>query len=322
MVCVSIVPAHQPIRAYRLSGEERVAEGSRRVARGRAEEAIERLDLIAAGEADVAVGVHGARKDLKKLRTLLRLLREGLPKQLRREEAARYRAAAGALAGARDAEVKVETLTLLRGEQGPPATEAAEAWRRILERDRDAARASLDASALTGARELLAAGREGIDRWPLAGGSWELLGGGVGRAFAGGRRAMSAAAGGGGDDDFHAWRKRAKDLWYALRLLEAAWPEVLGPTAEEAHRLTEQLGEHHDLAVLRADLAQRRLGEAGTAALEEEIEARQRRLAAAAAGLGERLYGEPPKAFVRRLHGYWKAWRVEDGLVEKADRAG
>ncbi|HET9185606.1 MAG TPA: hypothetical protein VFN82_05630, partial [Solirubrobacterales bacterium] len=69
------------------------------------------------------------------------------------------------------------------------------------------------------------------------------------------------------------------------------------------------LGDHHDLAVLRADLRRRNLGEAETAALEAAIDRRQEELASAALPLGRRLYAEPPKAFRRRLRAYWRAWR-------------
>jgi hypothetical protein len=103
--------------------------------------------------------------------------------------------------------------------------------------------------------------------------------------------------------------KRGKDLWYELRLLSDAWRGPLESTAEEAHRLTELLGDHHDLALLRADLHERRLGEEETRVLEAAIDARQERLATDAFELGRRLYAEKPKAFNRRLRCYWKAWQ-------------
>ena len=55
----------------------------------------------------------------------------------------------------------------------------------------------------------------------------------------------------------HEFRKRAKDLWYLLRLLAGAWPGLLDPSAEQLHELTEMLGDHHDLAVLGEDLGAR-----------------------------------------------------------------
>jgi hypothetical protein len=43
--------------------------------------------------------------------------------------------------------------------------------------------------------------------------------------------------------------------------------------------------------------------------LKHLIAARQEELLAAARAAGERIYAERPKAFGRRLHGYWRAWR-------------
>ena len=52
------------------------------------------------------------------------------------------------------------------------------------------------------------------------------------------------------DENLHEWRKRLKDLLYQLRLLQAAWPTVLGAYVQEAHRLADLLGDDHDLTVL------------------------------------------------------------------------
>jgi CHAD domain-containing protein len=120
---------------------------------------------------------------------------------------------------------------------------------------------------------------------------------------------MRAAAARRREDDFHRWRKRAKDLWYELRLLEGAWEGPLKALAAEAGRLSDLLGDHHDLAVLREDLHERRLGEEETRALAAAIEARQEELGGAALDLGRRIYAERPKRFSRRLRRYWKAWR-------------
>jgi CHAD domain-containing protein len=293
---------------YGLRGGERLADGLRRVAIGRAGKASERLRGIGAGEADPAEAVHGARKDMKKLRTVLRLIRPRLPKRAYREQNRRFRDASRSLSTTRDAEVKLETLEQLAQDVDGLPGEALASWRLILESEREAAtNAARDEPVIAAAAAEIEAGLAEIAAWPLAGDSWQLVGNGLERAYRRGRRAMLAA--GGGEDSFHEWRKRAKDLWYALRLLGAAWPPVLGPGAEEAHRLSELLGDHHDLAVLREDLHGRRLGEVESRVLEAAIDAREAELAAAAFDLGERLYAERPKAFSRRLRAYWKAWR-------------
>ena len=290
-------------RSYELKSNEELSAGMRRVAAGRAEKALQRLR---GDEEDPAEAIHGARKDMKKLRAVLRLVRGALPKRLYKEENQRYRDAARALSASRDAEVKLETLDALAEGNGGLPREAIETWRQILDRDREAAVNTAHAESAIG---LIEEGLMGIQSWPLEGDSWKLVGGEVKRAYRRGRRAMASAAADQSEESFHEWRKRAKDLWYQLRLLGPAWHEPLGAAADEAHRLTDLLGDHHDLAVLRQDLRERRLGEEEARALEAAIDARQAQLASDAFNLGRRLYAERPKAYSRRLHRYWEAWR-------------
>ncbi|HET7510449.1 MAG TPA: CHAD domain-containing protein [Solirubrobacterales bacterium] len=290
-------------RSYELKGSEELGAGLKRVAATRAEKALERLR--GNGE-DPAEAIHGARKDMKKLRAVLRMARGSLPQRLYKEENRRYRDAAQALSASRDAEVKLKTLDALGERDGGLPREAIETWRQILDRDREAAVNTAHAEAAIG---LIEEGLRGIQSWPLEGDSWKLVGGEVKRAYRRGHRAMAIAAADQSEESFHDWRKRAKDLWYQLRLLGPAWSGPLGAAAEEAHRLTNLLGDHHDLAVLRQDLGERQLGEEETQALEAAIDARQAQLAVEAFALGRRLYAEPPKAYGRRLRRYWQAWR-------------
>jgi CHAD domain-containing protein len=281
-----------------------------RVAAGRAEAALERLRENEAGEGDAAAAVHGVRKDMKKLRTVLRLVRFELGKERYRWENSRFRDAARTLSEARDAEVKLETLEVLAEHEEDLPGEAVDAWRKILDRDREAAaNFAHDEEALAEARSLIESGLEGIHAWELEGDSWKLIEPAVIRTYRRGRRAMKKARARRRDGDLHEWRKRAKDLWYELRLLSCAWPGPLEATAEEAHRLTVLLGDHHDLAVLREDLRERNLGEAETAALAAAIAHRQEELAAEAFSLGRRLYAERPQELNRRLRRYWRTWR-------------
>jgi CHAD domain-containing protein len=113
-------------------------------------------------------------------------------------------------------------------------------------------------------------------------------------------------------ENAHEWRKRAKDLWYQLRIVRDAWPEVIGPMADQAHELADVLGDHHDLAVLADDAAKRSelfTEASGVDALIELTARRQQELLERVLGLGKRLYAEKPKAFSRRFESYWMAWR-------------
>ncbi len=296
-------------RAYRLKTEESPSKGLRRIALGRAEKALERLDGVEGPE--LAEAIHGARKDLKKLRGLLRLAREELGKKAFKAENRRYRKAGRLLAGARDAEVKLETLSALchRHDDLPPAT--AELWEGLLESERDALAAAMrddHEGRIVEARKAIAAGRDEIGRWSLRSDSWDLVEPGLSRSYRDGRRALRRAEADPTAANVHEWRKRAKDLWYQLRIVRDAWPALLGETVEQTHELAELLGDHHDLAVLADDLRTRdAVGD--REAFETAIEKRQRELLDAAFEIGRRLYAERPQAFRRRLKRYWRAWR-------------
>jgi CYTH domain-containing protein/CHAD domain-containing protein len=297
-------------RSFRLKRKEGVGDGIRRIACGRVEKALEALEEEAAD--DPATAIHSARKDLKKIRSVLRLARSELGDKLYRAEDKRYRNAGRALSGSRDTAVKVETLDALEerfGKETPSAS--AGAWRRLLEQERDddakAAR-STGGETLAAPIAALGEGCKAVAEWPLASDSWKLVGPGLERSYRRGRKAMARATDDADPELVHEWRKRAKDLWYQLRLIRRAWPGLLEETVDRAHELADLLGDHHDLTVLAVDLAGR--PEVGSRPLLAElIERRQAELLDRALALGARLYAEKPKAFGKRMRAYWLAWR-------------
>lgn len=284
----------------------------RRIARGRAERAAERLRE--AGEEELAAAIHGARKDLKKLRALLRLIREPLGEKVFKRENRRYRDAARLLSASRDAEVKLQTLRALREHAGDGLAPAPVAsWERMLEADRDevaSAAAAMTAARVEEALAAIEAGAAAVADWPLDGDSWDLVEAGLTRAYREGRADLGELEGG-SDAAVHELRKRVKDLWYQLRLLADAWPGPLGATVDELDALAELLGDHHDLSLLAADLEARGPIFADREAVARSIAARQAELLAEARAIGLRAYAEKPGAFRRRIRAYWRAWREE-----------
>jgi CYTH domain-containing protein/CHAD domain-containing protein len=295
--------------AYRLKSKESPAAEMRRIALGRAQRARERL-RGASGEG-AAEAIHGARKDLKKVRAVLRLVRDGLGEETYRAENRRFRDAGRLLSESRDAEVKLETLGKLRERFGETlAPSQARAWTAALEADRARVRSAGAEARTRRAIEAIAAGAERVGEWELEPDSWKLLEPGLDRCYRRGRVALAAVRADREDDQsVHELRKRVKDLWYQQRLLAETWPHLLEPSAEEAHRLADLLGDHHDLAVLAADLRARGALPADRGPTEALIAERQSELLSEALALGGRLYTEKPKWFRRRMRGYWRAWR-------------
>jgi CYTH domain-containing protein/CHAD domain-containing protein len=296
-------------RAYRLLPDEDAASGIRRVIVGRLDKAAERL-REAGDEGDaLAEAIHGARKDLKKARAALRLVREDLGEKAFKRENRALRDAARLLSASRDAEVKLATLdSLVEGEgDAPPGPTAL--WRQALLADRD----RIVGGEADGTEEAVAAIEAVAARapdWKIRHDGWKLLAPGLDTAYREGHDAFAALGDAPGFDAVHELRKRGKDLWYQVRLAREAWPEVLDATAAEIHDFTDQLGDHHDLAVLLDDLFGRtEVDPTHRETLRVLIEARQASLLADALAAGERIYAEKPKAFGRRLRAYWRAWR-------------
>jgi CHAD domain-containing protein len=290
-------------RVYRLGEGEDVAKGVRRMARGRADDALDRLD--AARREDFAKGVHEARKDIKKLRALLRLVRDALGEGRFRRESHRFRDAGRTLAGARDAEVKLQTLAALE-ERSPEKLpdEAAEPLRGALEAERPGAASAADLEALERAAGMIREGRRGIASWRLEGANMELIEAGLRRSYRRGRKLLRAVRADPTDHNVHEWRKRVKDLWYGLRIIVLIGSDEVGGRAELAHDVSNLIGDHHDLAVLAEDIAARTDGlggEKARAALIARIRKRQEELVEEAIGAGDLLYDKKPKKFLRHV---------------------
>lgn len=286
--------------AFRLSRRQPLTEDARRLADDELGAAIDRL-----GDVDSAADlrVHAARKSIKRVRALLRLARAALPRPQFHDHNAALRDAARGLSAARDAAVALATFDALV----PAPDEQLAAVRAEL-----AARSGPgdgepgpDPGVLRQAAAALADARPRL-LGDLAGLTWSALEAGLKDSYAGGRAAMRAAFGADDPDDeaFHAWRKRAKDLWYQCQLLQGACPELIGAMEALLAELGDQLGEDHDLAVLQAAAS-------ASPALQERIAARHAELRAAALHSGQRIYAERPKAFLRRMRVYWRLWRRE-----------
>jgi CHAD domain-containing protein len=301
----------QPV-AYRLRNSESPARGLRRCAREELDNAIEQL--TEGVSSDPVTGVHEARKSLKKERALLRLVRGEIGDGTYRAENAALRDAARRLSGLRDAQVGLLTLDrLAEPAAGHVPPETMERLRAALGAGGNGtAPAGLPAVAAAVAVELTDV-RARVKGWRLERDDWGLVADGLRRAYDRGVAALDDVEADPTVERLHEWRKRVKDLWYHARLLQPLWPEIMDAQAEQAHVLSELLGDDHDLAVLRERLVSDPALAAGVRAdldpLIGVIDRRRAELIEQARVLGRRLYAERPKAFERRMKALWRAWR-------------
>ena len=295
--------------SFELQPSESVEAGIKRIVDEQLASALEELRGADDKTADAAV--HATRKRLKRTRAIVRLVREELGEETFGVENASFRDAGGSLSETRDATVLVATLDGLKGSVDGEAFTIAR--KRLLARRRAVKKRVLEAgNGLESVAGLVEAARLRVSTWPMDRDGWEALRPGLKRIYEEGRAAFERAEVGGDPELFHEWRKRVKDLWHQLEVLEGIWPDVMKGLAEQFHALADLLGDEHDLSVLKELLEAEALARAeGISAVAETAETKRAQLQREARALGGRLFAEKAGAFAKRLGHYWVAWKLE-----------
>jgi len=287
----------RPGMPLRLKKSESPSKAVRRVARERVGAALERLR-----KSDRPAAVHGARKEIKKLRALFRLVRGEVKVSTYRKGVKALRAAADCLAAARDARVMLKAFEKLAG----PSARQFAGIERALERHarREARQFRRDDSVALAERMLRKTSRR-VGKLKIKATGWAAIAPGLKQSYQRGREDFRLVRRQPAAEHFHKWRKQVKDLWYYFSLLRPARQAMTG----DLELLGEQLGEDHDLFLLQQFIAKERAAKTGEVKkMNRLIASRQKRLRAAALRLGARLYAEPPAAFAAgcKLHKYGK----------------
>jgi CYTH domain-containing protein/CHAD domain-containing protein len=292
--------------AYVLDPAEAVRREVPRVAAERLGDAIEQLDAVIAGTADVETAVHDVRKRCKETRGLARLVQPALGDEFRPFDRI-VRDAANQLSAMRDAHALLATLDNLLEAHGLDGQ-----LRSV--RDRQALLAAEATSAIEAgderiveARHLLVEAKGRSQEWELTGG-FDAVAEGLTATYRRGRRALRAAQDDPTDEHLHEWRKSAKHLWYQMRLLREASPSMIGPLIDELDGLAEALGDDHDLAVLVAslDADPDRFGTPDTVDHARRVaREQQHQLRTPAFRTGAVIYAEQPSALRSRVETYW-----------------
>ncbi len=263
---------------------ESSAAGVRRVAVGAAREARELLENPELAPADA---VHEARKKIKRLRALLRLVRPTLGKAFDELNDC-LRETARSLAAVREASAALESFELLL-ERKPTRIDAQRIAeiRPMLASAAPAARHEIR-DLLAGAAAALSAVEQRIADLELEGRGFELLEPGLRADYRRVRRRLEHAHRHLTPEAFHELRIAVKAHQYQLQLLETAWPEVLKARRQVVSDLSELLGQHHDLALLGPSLRARFFSDAAGAVDERLAELELEILGAARVPFAER----------------------------------
>ncbi len=295
--------------AYCFKRKESVPKAVRRLVSERLDRAVKALH-----DGRHAWAIHAVRREIKQIRSLLRLIRARASKHQYRRQMTLLRQAANLLAGSRDAHIKRQALNNLISHYRPELTPGAFRGVRQVLRSRFAEERKGFEANTNGCEveRLLRRLVENNDDLEVSAKGWKAIASGLKTSYRCGQRTYVFALDTPTPESLHEWRKRAKDLWHQERLLRRIWPEQMEAAAQELKALADILGDDHDLVILEESIKHLPFDsnqERELQILRGFIARRHRELSAEALALGARLYAETPSVFLGRLHSYWQRWR-------------
>jgi CHAD domain-containing protein len=205
------------------------------------------------GKSDTTV--HDVRRELKRARATLRLLRKSMGGPAYRRDNWAIRDVARLLTPLRDAKVLVRTLGRLRrvGDDDDLGT-AGSLLTRQFQEERQAIARRLLPKHLVAAADVLRTVKERVREIPRARLDECAISEGLGRVYKAGRRAFRRVKDQGTDRRLHGWRKQVKYLLNQIDVVRQLGGAKMKKRRKYSCRLADILGDDHDLAVLDAKI--------------------------------------------------------------------
>lgn len=259
--------------------------------------------------------VHEARKNVKKARAVLRLVRSAIGDVYEQENRV-LQGVGRELSELRDAQALIEIFDRLNAKYQNRLGDRAltPIQRGLVERKTQLSKRFETDGKLPAVLDTLRSVCERVGDWPMEGVGLSTVLKGVAATVKRGKKAFDEACSNPSPENFHEWRKRAKDLRYQMELLGKAWPAVFAAYEQSAKDLEQCLGDDHNLSVLRDAVMQwpdrLRAGEK-VQTLMPLIGEFQQELRREAESLGRRLYADKPKQWEKRVSVSWHEWRQE-----------
>jgi CHAD domain-containing protein len=247
--------------------------------------------------------IHSVRKDLKKARAALRLLRKGLGEAVYKDENAALRDTGRLLAPLRDAKALAEAFESFRDRFADDLGELRlGGFHRALRKDLSNARHHFHSRAkeLVEVRRRVRAHRRRLTRTAVQAIETDVLRPGLKRIYRKARKAGRSAIEEPTADSLHEWRKQVKYLRNALDAVRGLVGKAARKSSRHANRLADALGDDHDLVILALALASRGAASLSLDAerhLQSLIERRRAKLQKRACKLGKKLFAAKPGRF-------------------------
>jgi CHAD domain-containing protein len=294
--------------SFRFKLRHPVEKNVQRVANEQIEKAIQEAG---SGHLTVNQKVHQLRKCCKKIRGLLRLVRPEIGNTYK-EENKWYRDLARSLSKLRDQASSISAFDkLIKHYSNQIDSSTYSSIRQRLEgtQEKQFSNDETITKALEEAKASFLLGRDRISKWTIDASGYKAVKKGFCITFSRSCDALETADDLRNSESMHEYRKCVKDHWYHCRLLQSVWPAIVKARRNELKKLSELLGNAHDLSVLEQSITKDPDPFGDGADLEvflTLLRQRGERLCSEAISLGKKLFAEDVSGFSRRFGIYWK----------------
>ena len=277
------------------------------------------LSHCTGNEEDKHKSVHEIRKSLKRIRAVLRLVRDEIGFSTYYRENVFYRDLNRKLSEMRKFNVLIESTRQLQTDDSNAIPESSvESFIMSLEEQRD-----LELRVLIVQEDIFRQIAKQMDNvsprikdWPIEQDGFRVFYGGLRRIFRQGKKFMDLSKLDPTPVNFHDLRKKMKYLWYQILILRPIFPDLLGIYAERLDYIGENLGKYHDYAELQDSLNnQPQMADIQLQkALVEGCELKKTSIIDHIWKTIETIYQENPEDISDRFNLYWKMY-LEDHAV-------
>jgi CHAD domain-containing protein len=287
-----------------LSKKENLIGGLRRIA---SDIIIESIFLLK-NPIDFDVSIHETRKNVKKIRAILRLLKNNIDIQAYLNLNIEFRDSGRKLSSLRDAEALLETLDKIKTKKNTSQISIENTRIQLLQYKEKITSEFLSNYDIALIIENFENLEKSFVNLEFFGKDNLVFNSGLQNIYTNCINLMKNCRKDGSDIDFHEWRKQVKYLWNSIMFFQKIWNPVLAAYSDEIHKLSDYLGDMHDLTVLYKMIVNNQIELAADdqERMLELIDNLRDKLKKSSFSLGFKLFIDKPSVFSKRLNKWWR----------------
>lgn len=293
---------------YQIRSETDTREEVRRII---LEQIRNSTEILGDTEMDIDKRIHESRKCFKRIRAVLRLIRDSIGYSHYYRENVFFRDLGATLSPARDASVVFERGDFLK-QIFPDLIENKsfmDFQSKLVNDKRELTAKGLNSKILFGISGELNSSIPRFNDLPVQNKGFRIVNGGLKRMYRQGRKYLKKVRRNKDDEIIHNLRKRTKYLWYHMQLLQPVYPKLIGAYENTLDKISEDLGLYRDIILflekLRGDSFYINQKEKSGDIEDYYTQLAQEHLNTALTE-AEKFYMEKPRIFVKRIKKYWE----------------